>query len=151
MLLLTYLTKDGVCYINISTSRQIDLECGFSSLVLSEKLFLCWQVFEGFVCYDGGIFSSSELEWNRRGSKQRLTSCLEIANRVALTPCSAKAGRSYVDSHPRRCAHTCTWTCKIKCFVVLTLYRCVRASLECHICAFIHVIVCLMPVFDLNT
>lgn len=32
-----------------STSRQIALVCGFSRLFLSEKLFLRWQVIEGFV------------------------------------------------------------------------------------------------------
>jgi len=40
--------------ISNSISHQIELECGFSSLVLSEKLFLCRQVIEGFVRhYDG--------------------------------------------------------------------------------------------------
>lgn len=39
-----------VCFsISNSTSRQIDLVCGFSRLFLSEKLFLCWLVFEGVV------------------------------------------------------------------------------------------------------
>lgn len=152
--------------ISNSTSRHIDLECGFSSLVLLEKLFLCWhwQVIEGFVCHIDmlwwwsklqGILSSIELDSNRRKSKQRLTSCLETANRVALTPCSAKAGRSYIDSHTWHYARTCTWTCKRKKKMSKRVFwhftgECVLVS-ECHICVFIHVIVCLLPMFDFNT